>query len=360
MLLDNLVLKHNELFLVGERETDASGERANGLYLRDTRYLDRWDIWLDGLPPEPLESRQLGPDRAIVVGANKAIVVESDDGPRTLLPLTVAIEQHVQLQRDLQIRIVLTNYNAAPAPLTLALEIGSDFRDLFDIRGFERQLRGGEYLEPTHLADGIMLAYADRAGAVARLAVHFSQTPSLLVASVQDERPQPGDLVLLPGFDRLADADALPAPPRAKAFFHVILAHGASWELRVTATPLPPEQQAAPLAGPDWLAGERGRMARIATDHPWVNRVLARAADDLTMLQTTFREGALPAAGIPWFVAPFGRDSLIASLQTLYAAPWRAVNTLRTLASLQGEVVDPAREEEPGKILHEMRYGEMA
>ncbi|HEU5432447.1 MAG TPA: glycogen debranching N-terminal domain-containing protein, partial [Thermomicrobiales bacterium] len=360
MLLDNLVLKHNELYLVGERETDASGERANGLYLRDTRFLDCWDLWLNGLPPEPLESRQLGPDRAIVVGANKAIVVETEEGARTLLPLTVAIEQHVQLQRDLQIRIVLTNYNLTPAALTLSLEIGADFRDLFDIRGFERQKRGGEYLDPTHLVDGIMLAYADRTGAVSRLAVHFSQTPSLLVASVQEYRPQPSDRVLLPGLDRLAEPAALPAPPRAKAFFQVVLAHGASWELEVAATPLPPEQEAAPVSGPDWLAGERGRMARIATDHPWVNRVLARAADDLTMLQTSFREGALPAAGIPWFVAPFGRDSLIASLQTLYAAPWRAVGTLRTLASLQGTVVDPTREEEPGKILHEMRYGEMA
>jgi glycogen debranching enzyme len=360
VLLDNLVLKHNELYLVGEREADASGERANGLYLRDTRFLDCWDLWLDGLPPEPLESRQLGSDRAIVVGANKAIVVETDEGARTLLPLTVAIEQHVQLLRDLQIRIVLTNYNPAPAPLTLSLEIGADFRDLFDIRGFERQLRGGEYLDPVHLVDGITLAYADRAGAVSRLVVHFSRTPSLLVASVQQSMPQPNDTVLLPGFDRLAAPELLPAPPRAKAFFHLVLEHGASWEMQVVATPVSPDEHAAPLSGPNWLAGERDRMARIATDHPWVNRVLARAADDLTMLQTSFREGALPAAGIPWFVAPFGRDSLIASLQTLYAAPWRAVGTLRTLASLQGKVVDPAREEEPGKILHEMRYGEMA
>jgi glycogen debranching enzyme len=360
VLLDNLVLKHNELYLVGEREAEASGERANGLYLRDTRFLDCWDLWLNGLPPEPLESRQLGPDRAVVVGANKAIAVETDERPRTLLPLTVAIEQHVQLQRDLQIRIVLTNYNEAPAPLTLSLEIGADFRDLFDIRGFERQRRGGEYLDPVHLVDGIMLAYADRAGDVSRLAVRFSQTPSLLVASVQEYRPRPSEMALLPGFDRLAPPEALPAPPHAKAFFHVVLAHGASWDLRVTATPLPPGQQEAPAAGPDWFGAERNRMARIATDHPWANRVLARAADDLTMLQTSFREGALPAAGIPWFVAPFGRDSLIASLQTLYVAPWRAVGTLRTLASLQGTVVNPAREEEPGKILHEMRYGEMA
>jgi glycogen debranching enzyme len=78
------------------------------------------------------------------------------------------------------------------------------------------------------------------------------------------------------------------------------------------------------------------------------------------MLQTSFPHGRLTAAGIPWFVAPFGRDSLIAGLQTLHIAPGYATDTLRTLAALQGDTTDAFREEEPGKILHEMRYGEMA
>ena len=105
---------------------------------------------------------------------------------------------------------------------------------------------------------------------------------------------------------------------------------------------------------------DRRGPARIATDHFWVNRIIDRAAADLDMLQTSFRDGTLTAAGIPWFVAPFGRDSLIAALQTLHVAPSRAKETLRTVAALQGSVVDPFREEEPGKILHEMRYGERA
>lgn len=77
-------------------------------------------------------------------------------------------------------------------------------------------------------------------------------------------------------------------------------------------------------------------------------------------LQTSFPEGSLPAAGIPWFVAPFGRDSLIIGLQTFHSEPARAATTLRVLAALQGTKVDAELEEEPGKILHEMRYGEMA
>ena len=113
-------------------------------------------------------------------------------------------------------------------------------------------------------------------------------------------------------------------------------------------------------AGSDHSNVDRRGTARIATDHFWVNRIIDRAATDLDMLQTSFRDGTLTAAGIPWFVAPFGRDSLITSLQTLYVAPDRAKETLRTLAALQGRAVDPFREEEPGKILHEMRYGEMA
>jgi len=96
------------------------------------------------------------------------------------------------------------------------------------------------------------------------------------------------------------------------------------------------------------------------TDNLRFNDVLWRAALDLDMLQTSFPDGELPAAGVPWFVAPFGRDSLIVGLQTVHLAPDRASQTLRTLAALQGTTEDPYREEQPGKILHEMRYGEMA
>ena len=88
--------------------------------------------------------------------------------------------------------------------------------------------------------------------------------------------------------------------------------------------------------------------------------MVARSDLDLAMLQTTSPEGSIPAAGIPWFIAPFGRDSLIVALQTMHVYPERVWATLRVLAANQGAKIDEFREEEPGKILHELRYGDMA
>jgi glycogen debranching enzyme len=359
VLHQQIVLKHNELYLVGEDTIDSSRERATGLYMRDTRFLSYWDFRVNGAPLEPLEVRVLGPDRAVVVEANGAIAANGQRITEPVLPLTVAIEQHVQLGSDLRIRIVLSNYSGRLLPLSLSLEIGGDFRDLFDIRGFPHRERGGNYVSPVQLPDGLALGYADRSGAMTRLLVSFSRSPSLMVASAPVDEPELEPTALLPGLDQLSQVQPVP-PPHGKAFFDLSLEPRATWELLVTLTPSAADRRPVSGAESEQHNVDRRGTARIATDHFWVNRIIDRAAADLDMLQTSFPDGTLTAAGIPWFVAPFGRDSLIASLQTLHVAPGRAKETLRTLAALQGRAVDPFREEEPGKIIHEMRYGEMA
>jgi glycogen debranching enzyme len=359
VLNQDLVLKHNELYLVGESQSDGSGERATGLYVRDTRFLDNWDLRINGVPLEPLDARVLGSARAVVVGANGPLAADGLEITEPVRPLTIAVEQDVQLGADLRVRIRLGNFSGRTLPLTVSLEVGGDFRDLFDIRGFPRHLRGGVYLPPTWQDNTLTLGFTDRCGATAGLLVSFSEPPSIAVVSTEDE-PEAEPIVLLPGFDHVLEAQLLPPPPRETAFFPVTLDAGDSWEILVTLTPMPADD--LPIATLNSMPGrgDRGRGTQITTDRPEVNRVLDRAADDLAMLHTSFQDGRLTAAGIPWFVAPFGRDSLIASLQTLHLTPDRAIETLRTLAALQGRTLDPFREEEPGKILHEMRYGEMA
>ena len=360
MLNQDLVLKHDELYLVGEDQTDGSRERATGLYVRDTRFLDCWILRINGVPLEPLDARLLGPDRALVVGANQALLADGQRLTEPVRPLTVSVEQHVQLGADLRVRIVLGNYSGRALSLVVSLELGGDFRDLFDIRGFPRTRRDGVFLTPEPMTDGLILGFADRSGATAKLLVNFSRWPKLTVASAPEQASQEEPTVLLPGFDQVSAAPRPPPPPHGKAFFDVTLAAGESWDLLVTLTPVPAGELPISVSEPAQTESLTLRTARISTDHFWVNRIVERAAADLEMLETSFRDGRLTAAGIPWFVAPFGRDSLIASLQTLHVAPGRATETLRTLAALQGRAVDPFREEEPGKILHEMRYGEMA
>ena len=360
MLHQDLVLKHDELYLVGEAHADLSRERATGLYLRDTRFISFWELRLNGVPLETLDARILGPDRALVVGANGTLAADGRRLTEPVLPLTVAVEQHVVLAADLCIRIVLGNHTGRLLRLSLSIELGADFRDLFDIRGFPRRHRGGRFLPPAQAPDGLVLGHVDRAGAEARLIVGFDRTPSLMVSSAPEEEDEPEPTAVLPGLDYLSRARPLPPPPHGKAFFEVALEPGGAWDLSVTLAPVPADER--PIATRVPSAGEPRLpdAGRVTTDRGWVNRVLDQAAADLDLLQTSFRDGSLPAAGIPWFVAPFGRDSLIVSLQTLHLAPDRARQTLRALAALQGQTVDPFREEEPGKILHEMRYGEMA
>jgi glycogen debranching enzyme len=296
----------------------------------------------------------------VVVGANGPLPADGAEITEPVRPLTVAVEQHAQLGADLRVRIRLSNFSGRVLPLRVSLEVGGDFRDIFDIRGFPRHLRGGVYQPPIWQDNTLTFGFTDRRGTMAGLLVSFSEPPSLAVVSTPEDEPEAEPVVLLPGFDHLGEAQPLAPPPHDTAFFPITLDVGASWEMVVTLTPIPADD--LPIAAVDatqWR-GDQGRVARITTDRTEVNRVLDRAAGDLAMLHTSFEDGRLTAAGIPWFVAPFGRDSLIVGLQTLHVAPGRAIETLRTLGALQGAKVDFFREEAPGKILHEMRYGEMA
>jgi len=106
----------------------------------------------------------------------------------------------------------------------------------------------------------------------------------------------------------------------------------------------------------DWL----GNCAKLETSHELFNRLLQRSVLDLRLLMEETPVGLVPAAGIPWFSCIFGRDTLITSLQTLMLNPEITKSTLRFLARHQGSKVDNWREEEPGKIVHEIRKGELA
>src|SRR6185437_14240808 len=103
-----------------------------------------------------------------------------------------------------------------------------------------------------------------------------------------------------------------------------------------------------------------GGIARVISDSIALDEVLGRSFTDLHLLRSTLRDRSFIAAGIPWFATLFGRDSLVAALQLLAYTPVLASDTLRLLASYQGDRVDDWRDEAPGKILHELRVGEMA
>ena len=356
MLDHNLVLKSDELYLVGESHTDGSGELATGLYVRDTRHLSRFDFRLNGSRLDRMSARVLAADRATVTEGNPTLPFP--DGT-SLPPLSVSLEERVHLGTDLRVDLVVRNFAGRTLPLTIDLDLAVDFRDLFDIRGFPKHDRRGRFVPPVVDTTGITFGYVAPDNLRTETAITFDRPATIEVTEQGDLNPGAEEAVLLPGFDRITRRAAPPVPPSAIASFAVVLPAGDTWELGIRISPRP--AGGVPVSAVATLKdGRPPSPASITTDDWFFNRFLRRCAEDLAMLQTSFPEGSLPAAGIPWYVAPFGRDSLIVGLQTFHLAPQRAAGTLRVLAALQGDKDDPWRDEEPGKILHEVRYGEMA
>ena len=353
MLEHNVVLKSNELYLAGTISHDERGYLATGLYLRDTRHLHRFDVRLGDHPLKTLSARPLGPAEAVVNAANRVI----GSGADRILPLTVSVEQRITLSDQLRVVFSIQNHNAKPVRLPLDLTFAADFRDLFDIRGFPRAARGTPN-PARHVGAGVHLSYVGLDGLTVATDVTFDQ-PARVETSLRVIEDDPQKPVLLPGLDRVVAEEPHAAASAASASFDVQLEPGAGWTLTVSVVPRPAsDRPVAARANPP--AGLGVAPATTSTDNAGFNRFLDRSRSDLLMLQTSFPEGSLPAAGVPWYVAPFGRDSLIVGLQTVHFEPRRTEATLRVLAALQGSKDDPWRDEEPGKILHEIRYGEMA
>lgn len=372
MFRHDLILKGNDLFLVGNVYAERSGESASGLYARDTRCLHRFEFSVDGIALYNLNVRPLTLNRAVVVLANRKLTLPDGE---TLAARSVILEQHITLDACLQVRFILSSFTGRALTLRPNLAIAADFRDLFDVRGKPRPHGRGRCLPPRVSGEQVALGYVGLDNALAETVIAFDRRPRIKIIEADPTAgqfgsatnliltrplsPPPLPSVLEPHMPPSTSTGAVSAPPGVMASFETTLSMGQSWELNVGITPnvpgtLPSCRIRRPAEQPST------HPTTVTSDNALFNRVLECSLRDLAGLETDFPEGRVPAGGVPWFVAPFGRDCLITALQTLHVAPRRAMATLDTLAALQGTKVDPWRDEEPGKIMHEMRYGEMA
>lgn len=328
MLDSPFTIKNNELCLVGSDVVRGAGREA-GLFLRDTRFLSRFDLSIAGEPWDVLAVRAVNEQEIVFTLGNPEVTI---GGTRIRAHEVSAILQ-VRLTDNLEVSLHVTSHASDHIRVPIGLTIGTDFQDMFDVRGMtpdrrvvpsRPQLEGDDAVRLSTDTDAALTAHWHSALASVDTALSDDEVPEATVVLGFDLDLEPGATTSLP----------LSLSPRAVGAAHVPL-ENLSHE-------------------PAFAAG------RIAADDPDWRPFVDRCDRDLAMLFTSFPEGAMPAAGIPWFISPFGRDSLIVALQTLDAYPERATATLRVLAALQGDKIDPFREEEPGKILHEMRYGFMA
>lgn len=354
MIDRDLVLKSNELFLLRESPLDVTRARADGLYAHDTRYLSSIQVEVDGQTPELLATTVHHFAAATITSTNPALML---NGNTLLLPHQIAIEERLFLDSGLHVSYVLQNYVGMPIDIVFGLLFSADFRDLFEVRGFPRAARG-TVLRPHAHEGAVHLRYRGLDDMVSGTTIVFDRVPQITLRQrSMDDRESL--IALMPGQDEVHWDIAPEDMASVIAEFPVCLEPGERWELRIS---IKPEfgESLNPTSVPAVLGQSPANRATIITDNPFFNRLLSRCQDDLASLMTSFPHGDLPAAGIPWYVAPFGRDSLITGLQTFHLSPHDAAGTLRVLAELQGTKIDAFTEEQPGKILHEMRYGEMA
>jgi glycogen debranching enzyme len=332
--IPKLVLKHEESFLVCDRRGDfpAYFDGELGFYHEGTRYLRWLELRLNGDRPLLLNAEVATDNDQIMVGLTNAdIQVSGGFVPRN----TIYLDRLLLLyQPHLLASLTLSSFHDAPCEVTIEWIFAADFRDVFEVRGTTRARRG-EVLPAETGRDSVSLRYRGLDDVVRTTRVTFDPAP----------------LVLTP----------------TRALYRLVLAPNETRRLELTATassadaevPRPSVAGALrQLRGPE--GARRSQTARVQTDNDAFNALVCRSLGDLDVLMTDTVHGRIPYAGVPWYVAPFGRDSIITAYQLLPFDASVAAGTLRFLAAWQGRTVDAFRDEEPGKILHEYRRGEMA
>ncbi|MCS7051036.1 MAG: amylo-alpha-1,6-glucosidase, partial [Thermomicrobium sp.] len=363
---DARILKDGELFVVSDERGDLRRTFPGaGLYARDTRFLSELWLLLNGEEPELFDSSAERTASAVFEFGNT--VFRDDDG-RDVLAHTIALRRYRTVRHGrLEEELVLDNFNPFPVSLELALVFAADFLDIFEVRGFPRERPRGRILLPRHTGPQLLLAYRAPDDVLLETEIAFDRPPDLVTTEAGTTHLTDLALprMLLPGHDQLIRAAGTLHPPRAFALFRLTLAARGRERLTFRVSPRHLLERHVTIRIPDVSQlTERTPVtsiafARVRTNHAFLDRILQRSLDDIRALLTPFPGGRLVAAGVPWFVAPFGRDSLIVSLQMMLFAPQLALETLRFLARYQGRKSDPWTEEEPGKILHELRFGEM-
>ncbi len=359
-----LTLKDDDLFLITDTLGNINGcveENNNnslGLFCRDTRFLSSLELQIEKRTPVLLSSTAQKGFALSVLCANPYV--------ENCLPAEViSIQREFVLNGGLFEELTVTNYSRESLDFEVSLTFAADFADLFEIRGFTRE-RQGRLMQQVK-ANTDITDFADPNGA------------SLNRLSLQDLFLETGEVSLAyQGLDGAIVESRIQfshrKPDRVEGFtaiWQLSLGSHETQQLGYRLQPMlnsrPASMVSAPMTLRQAIAAESmekqdwcSSVTQIRSDNRAFNEAIERAEQDIYLLRQTFGKDKVLAAGIPWFSTLFGRDSIIAAAQTLILDPRIARQTLASLAQYQGKVDDEWREEQPGKILHELRLGEMA
>ncbi|HIK04231.1 MAG TPA: amylo-alpha-1,6-glucosidase [Trichormus sp. M33_DOE_039] len=358
-----LTVKDDDLFLVTDTMGNISGCSLNdggnpsmGLFCCDTRFLSRLELQIDGRSPVLLSSTAEKGFYLSVLCTNPRI-------DERMKADTVGIRREMVLNGALFEEIEVANYGTTPVTFELSISFDADFVDLFEVRGYDRERRGkllrlvettsegfttfhpdGLSPIPTHSApakeDSLSLAYQGVDGLVMESRIQF-----------QHHKPDS-----FKGYTAVWQLELASHATQKLGYRINLFTNNTSSSTVNAAVTLGQAKAAEMMEEQHWVQ----QITNIRADTSIFNRVIERAEQDMYLLRQSFGENKTVSAGVPWFSALFGRDSLITASQTLMLNPQIAKETLMLLATYQGKAEDEWREEEIGKILHELRLGEMA
>jgi glycogen debranching enzyme len=358
-----VTLVDESTFTISESSGDITVGAAQGLFFRDTRVLSRLEVLVNGSKTEPLAAITNDPFSATFVSRCLPAAGRADS------TLMVFRSRYVGqgMREDLTIR----NFASEPALCTVEIFVGADFADLFAVKEGRATREHG---------NGEVTAVVV-AGTQAELAAR-TKTSEQIVGRRESDEPVPLNRPPSVGYSYrrgnvVRGVEVRFCEPaevsRDLATFEVIVPPRGTWSTCIEVAPSidsasfdpryrcgEPIDRAAPS---ERLAKWRRRVPQVETSHPGLKEVIARSNEDLGALRIfdpDYPERVVVAAGAPWFMTVFGRDSLLTAWMALLVDPDLARGVLQTLARFQGTEVDPRHDEEPGRILHEMRFGDAA
>lgn len=343
------VIKQEALFLVtGDDGNVYPGTGCGmGLFSSDTRFLSGLILRLEGEVPTLLSFSAERNYLSQVEYMNQKLMLP--DGTE-IAQETLYVSSVRAISHDLREQLRVVNYNPFPLKLRLSLEFAADYADIFEVRGMHRQ-RHGTFLQPKLEGDRcLVLSYmgGDQVFRQTRIRFH-ENAPVSRIEVLPNEHFSARAIAYL---------EVAVGPNGGQSAFEYTLEtlHGDEAPRAIDQRPF--MQLVEDL---DAAARQKAETrTQLWASNEIYHLMLSRSIRDIASLTLDYDTGFFPSAGIPWFTAPFGRDALITAYQTLLLTPDLAKGTLRFLAKYQGKEDNPFKDEEPGKIMHEIRYGELA
>ncbi len=329
------VLKYGETFAVFNRfgDVESAGVGEQGIYYRGTRYLSRFVLRFGSNSPQILRSTIQDDNAFLTVDMMNHDIYKGDR--LAVSRGSVHVFRSKFLWKDVSYeKLRVSNYSLGAVESSLSLDFDADFADIFQVRGLKRDEVGATL--PAQVENGtVLLSYRGRDGILRRTRLHFLPVPAQL-----SERSATFSFSVKPkeeaSFSITVSCEEEDERPKTSSFDHAL------HETRRT------------------LENARLHDCHISSSNRRFDSWLARSEADLRMMIMGNPQGPYPYAGVPWFNTVFGRDGILTAMECLWLAPSIARSVLKFLAETQATEINPEEDAEPGKILHEMRSGEMA